>query len=969
MKSKLFVIITSFIAIVLCGIDLASAIDHSIISLSGLTGDIILKGDAINDLEITPALIFNEIGDSITYKMTLNNPDNNKFQIKSITDSNTNQYITTSYSYSHELDVEDKPIYITFSYSKYVPTEEDLNLNNMKISIDIEEDTPEPEPEPTPGYDISKKVRVDGTDNWQDSATVKPGDTVEYKLTFKNTGNTLEKEIRLFDILDTGNGMEYVEGSLGVTRSVEGDSITGGAIAPVDPDPAFFTEDGMLIGDVRAGETITATYKVKFTGENNEKCKISTLYNNARVSSKIEGSDVVVVRANAEVKVDRTGEECDTPTPTPTHAPTPDPDPDPTGNIEWKQEQTHTKGSSKNIVLKIDYPMSDFTSLKIDGVLVPQEHYTIQSGSTIITIDHEYVDALDAGEHNIMAIFQDGSTVAQTTFTIAEGGTPTPTPVPEPTPTPASKPKTPDTGSKYISKSKNANINYLPYIIICIASLSIIFSLFSSKYRRAHFGFTAIILALFFTNTLLTNQTHADSEQLSIFVNTANITAKPLTEKDTLSISFPNIYNHSSMTKQFTGGDSIILKTIDNKYALIDTGNSNEKIKEIIYNKLKAYQNKTKVTIDYLIISHLDSDHHGNAVSIINDSNITIRNLIIKHEIYENNLSKEDIYNAITTAAKNKNINIITSGDATTQNYMNTLIGNTDYTKLTEGQTIPLGNKVNLYLYNTTNVYAGKQCVKGTMLDWTADITKADLYKTTDNKYVYIDGSEYPNVIYRTTDTPVTKKDGEDHEITDFSKYYYAWKVNWPHDICSSNPNSLAILIDVKTIDQKKYVYFPNDVENAGYSTLQGGAASSQVFDNLTFDGTTFATDITPYTIPAETDAANSVYNKIAEDAATTNMPTADNLNNIVIYQISHHGLNNNDSAIEKLNLNRANGIYAIQEGSRDMTTEKQFSYVKTYWYTLGNIPANRKIRVGDTTNNGTECTITSFGNTNCANY
>ena len=190
---------------------------------------------------------------------------------------------------------------------------------------------PEPEPEPIPGYDVSKKVRVDGSNDWQDSVTIKPGDTVEYKLTFKNTGNTLEKEVKLFDILDTGNGMEYVEGSLSVTRSVEGDSTSGGAIAPIEPDVAFFTEDGMLIGDVRAGETITATYKVKFTGENNEKCKISTLYNNARVSGKVEGSDVTVVRDSAEVKVDRTSEDCSTPTPTPTPTPSELPD---TGPLE-----------------------------------------------------------------------------------------------------------------------------------------------------------------------------------------------------------------------------------------------------------------------------------------------------------------------------------------------------------------------------------------------------------------------------------------------------------------------------------------------------------------------------------------------------------------------------------------------------------------------------------------------------------
>ena len=170
--------------------------------------------------------------------------------------------------------------------------------------------------------------------------------------------------------------------------------------------------------------------------------------------------------------------------------PTPDPDPTPTGKIEWEQEQNHTKGNGKNIVLRIDYPMSEFNSLRIDNVLVPQEYYAVQSGSTIITINHEYIDTLDAGEHNIVAAFGDGNTVAQTTFTIAEGDTPTPDPDPTPTPTPTpaqeDNVKVPDTG---MFSSENGNASAIFAITTFVILSAITAAAIHKKHASGHFKY------------------------------------------------------------------------------------------------------------------------------------------------------------------------------------------------------------------------------------------------------------------------------------------------------------------------------------------------------------------------------------------------------------------------------------------------------------------------------------------------
>lgn len=121
-------------------------------------------------------------------------------------------------------------------------------------------------------------------------------------------------------------------------------------------------------------------------------------------------------------------------------------------------------------------------------------------------------------------------------------------------------------------------------------------------------------------------------------------------------LEFENIYN-----VRFTNlvsfidvgqGDSSLIKTQDGLNILIDTGtgknmsNSGEKI--VMPYLLKRHVNK----LDYLVISHFDSDHSGGAAFLI--ENLKVKNLIIsKQEIS----SKE--YIEIINLCKKKRINII----------------------------------------------------------------------------------------------------------------------------------------------------------------------------------------------------------------------------------------------------------------------------------------------------------------------
>lgn len=98
-------------------------------------------------------------------------------------------------------------------------------------------------------------------------------------------------------------------------------------------------------------------------------------------------------------------------------------------------------------------------------------------------------------------------------------------------------------------------------------------------------------------------------------------------------------------------GDCTIIRTKYNKVILIDSGEENN---EVLLYLLKQQISK----IDYLIISHFDSDHCGSAFEVL--ENIKIENIVIgiQAEKYDNCVAFIDL-------AKKKNIDIIVleSGD------------------------------------------------------------------------------------------------------------------------------------------------------------------------------------------------------------------------------------------------------------------------------------------------------------------
>ena len=146
-----------------------------------------------------------------------------------------------------------------------------------------------------PDFSVSKQVRIKGTTTWSESVDAKIGDTVEYLITYKNTGTTTQSDVSITDELP--EGLTYVEGSTYLANSnhPSGENVADGVAS-----------NGINIGDYAASAAAYIKFSAKVTTSSSDlDCGDNTLQNIVYVTTKNgEKSDV------ADVLVAKT---CETP--------------------------------------------------------------------------------------------------------------------------------------------------------------------------------------------------------------------------------------------------------------------------------------------------------------------------------------------------------------------------------------------------------------------------------------------------------------------------------------------------------------------------------------------------------------------------------------------------------------------------------------------------------------------------------
>ena len=158
---------------------------------------------------------------------------------------------------------------------------------------------------------IEKEVSEDGSTNWKDTIEAEPGDTLHFRIHYKNTGTTEQKNINVSDNLPTAMTYSKVKNPQSedkdfqirwVSKMIDSDTVTVNENRFVDAEK-FFNGDGEEIGDYEAGAEFYVYYDVKLADADAfDKC-VTNIWNRAQVATR-NGTEFdqvkVTVRKNCE---------------------------------------------------------------------------------------------------------------------------------------------------------------------------------------------------------------------------------------------------------------------------------------------------------------------------------------------------------------------------------------------------------------------------------------------------------------------------------------------------------------------------------------------------------------------------------------------------------------------------------------------------------------------------------------------
>ena len=90
-------------------------------------------------------------------------------------------------------------------------------------------------------------------------------------------------------------------------------------------------------------------------------------------------------------------------------------------------EATWTKGDGQPLSFTSNAAYADFQGARVDGQTLDPAHYTVEQGSTIVTLNAAYLESLDPGEHTLDIVSSTGTATATFTITAKETQQPTDT--------------------------------------------------------------------------------------------------------------------------------------------------------------------------------------------------------------------------------------------------------------------------------------------------------------------------------------------------------------------------------------------------------------------------------------------------------------------------------------------------------------------------------------------------------------
>ena len=150
-----------------------------------------------------------------------------------------------------------------------------------------------------PGVSVNKQVRLKGTTTWASSITAKPGETVQYLITYKNTGNTPQNKVVIRDNLPPK--VTYVKGTTYLKNTTNPNGVLYNSDA--------VTTNGIVVGDYNPGGGAYVWFDATLPTENQLACGPNQ-YRNVGIA-KPEGMNEYY--NTADVNITKKCEETKTP--------------------------------------------------------------------------------------------------------------------------------------------------------------------------------------------------------------------------------------------------------------------------------------------------------------------------------------------------------------------------------------------------------------------------------------------------------------------------------------------------------------------------------------------------------------------------------------------------------------------------------------------------------------------------------
>ena len=100
-----------------------------------------------------------------------------------------------------------------------------------------------------------------------------------------------------------------------------------------------------------------------------------------------------------------------------------------------------TQGEKKELAFTSDASFADFLRVELDGIALEEKNYTKREGSTIITLNRDFVATLSVGEHTLAIVSQHGAATAKFTVKAKPTETATPQPTAKPQPQQTAQPQ------------------------------------------------------------------------------------------------------------------------------------------------------------------------------------------------------------------------------------------------------------------------------------------------------------------------------------------------------------------------------------------------------------------------------------------------------------------------------------------------------------------------------------------------